>query len=98
MSIRPLLLVVTIIVSLLAPSSAWARQPKTYQVTGTVLELQNDLIIVQKDDEKWEISRDAATKVTGELKVGAKVTIEYRMAAAKVDVKKEDAKKGEPKK
>ena len=50
----------------------------------------HDLIIVQKDEEKWEISRDAATKVTGELKVGAKVTIEYRMAAAKVDVKKDD--------
>ena len=98
MSIRSQLLTIAIVVSLLAPSSAWARQPKTYQVTGKVLEVQNDLIIVQKDDEKWEISRDAATKVTGELKVGAKVTIEYRMAAAKVDVKKDDAKKEEPKK
>jgi hypothetical protein len=87
-----------IVVGLIAPSSAWARQPKTYQVTGKVLEVQNDLIIVQKDEEKWEIARDVATKVTGELKVGAKVTIEYRMAAATVEVKKDDAKKEEPKK
>jgi hypothetical protein len=60
---------------------------KTYQVTGPVLAVTDDAITVQKGQEKWEIARDASTKVTGELKVGAKVTIEYRMSATAVEVK-----------
>ncbi len=46
--------------------------------------------------DKWEVARDAATKVTGDLKVGSKVTIEYTMTAKKIEVKedkKADAKK-----
>ena len=72
---------------LLLAAPALARQPKTYQVTGPVLELTDDLIVVQKGKEKWEIARGAETKVTGDLKVGAKVMIEYRMSAATVEVK-----------
>ena len=52
-----------------------------------MLELTDDIIVVQKGKEKWEIARSADTKVTGELKVGAKVTIEYRMSAASVEAK-----------
>ena len=47
------------------------------------------------------MSKDAATKITGDLKVGSKVTIEYTMTAKKVDVKedkKADAKKADTKK
>ena len=78
---------------------AFAAGPKTYQVTGPVLEVTADLIVVQKGNDKWEIARDAATKVTGDLKVGAKVTIEYTMKAATVQVKEaKEAKKAEPKK
>jgi len=65
---------------------------KTYQVTGPVLELTNDKITVQKGKDKWEIARDAATKVTGDLKVGSKVTIQYEMKAATIDVKEEKGK------
>lgn len=60
---------------------------KTYQVTGPVLEVRPDAVVVQKGTEKWEIARDAGTKVTGDLKVGAKVTILYRMSAAEIEVK-----------
>ena len=67
---------------------------KTYQVTGPVLAVTADSIVVQKGNEKWEIGRDSGTKVTGELKVGAKVTIEYRMTAATVTVKEENAASG----
>jgi hypothetical protein len=81
---------------LLAASLAFAGGPKTYQVTGPVLELKDDLIVVQKGKDRWEIGRGADTKVTGELKVGSKVTIEYRMTAATVEVK--DAKEKETKK
>jgi hypothetical protein len=56
-----------------------------------VLELRDDVIVVQKGKEKWEIARVPDTKVKGDLKVGAKVTIEYRMTAATVEAK-EDAK------
>ena len=64
---------------------------KTYQVTGPVLAVTDDTIVVQKGSEQWEIGREASTKVTGELKVGAKVTIEYRMTATTVTVKGEKA-------
>ena len=69
---------------------AFAAAAKTYQVTGPVLEVRDDIIVVQKGKEKWEITRSPDTKITGELKVGAKVTIEYRMSATSVEVKGDD--------
>lgn len=60
---------------------------KTYQVTGPVLEVTSTMIAVKKGADRWEIARDAGTKVTGDLKVGSKVTIEYRMTATAVEVK-----------
>ena len=60
---------------------------KTYQVTGPVLELRADAIVVQKGSDRWEIARDGAAKITGDLKVGSKVTIEYRMTATSITVK-----------
>lgn len=71
---------------------------KTYQVTGPVLAVTNDSITVQKGKDKWELARDASTKVKGDLKVGSKVTIEYRMIATDVDVKAEKAAKPAKKK
>jgi len=70
-----------------ASHSSAAETPKTYQVTGPVLELTATKIVVQKGDEKWEIARSKRTKVTGDLKVGSKVTIYYTMAAEEVEVK-----------
>jgi hypothetical protein len=68
---------------------------KTYQVTGPILELTATSITVQKGDEKWQIARSGDTKVTGDLKIGAKVTIYYKMVATDVEVKagKTDTKK-----
>lgn len=68
-------------------SPALARQPKTYQVTGPVVEATDDMIVVQKGKEKWEIARGPDTKVTGDIKPGAKVTVEYRMTATSVAAK-----------
>jgi cytochrome c oxidase assembly protein Cox11 len=76
-----------VVVAVVLIGVAFAAAPKTYQVTGPVLAVSSDLIVVQKGNDKWEISRDANTKVTGDLKVGAKVTIQYRMVAASVEVK-----------
>jgi ribosomal 50S subunit-recycling heat shock protein len=66
---------------------------KDYQVTGPVLEVKDDMIVVQKGDEKWEIAKDKDTKVTGDVKVGSKVTIKYKMKATAVEVKADEAKK-----
>lgn len=66
---------------------------KTYQVTGPVLDVTDESVTVQKGKEKWEIARTPDTKVTGELKKGEKVTIEYRMTATSVEVKAAKAKK-----
>ena len=66
---------------------ARAASVKTYQVTGPVLEVTPTMIVVQKGNEKWEIARDPGTKITGDLKVGAKVTIYYKMFATEVEVK-----------
>lgn len=69
----------------------------TYQATGPVLEVTDSKIVIQKDTEKWEIARTPSTKVTGELKVGSKVTIYYTMTAASVEVKAPAAPEKKPK-
>jgi cytochrome c1 len=71
----------------LLAAPAFAAAPKTYQVTGPVLDVNDTTITVQKGKEKWEIARDKDTKVTGELKTGTKVTIEYKMTATSVEAK-----------
>lgn len=80
---------------MLASSLAFAGT-KTYQATGPVLEVKDDMIVVQKGKEKWEIAKDKDTKVTGDLKVGSKVTVQYTMKAATIEAKAE--KKAEKKK
>ena len=72
-------------------SSISLAAAKTYQVTGPVLAIDGDVITVQKGKDKWEINKGAA-KIEGELKVGAKVTIEYVMTAATIEVKADGKK------
>lgn len=72
-------------------TSAMAASP--YQVTGPVLEVTDSKIVIQKGKEKWDIARTADSKITGDLKVGSKVTIQYTMTATTVDVKPEKAPK-----
>jgi hypothetical protein len=66
---------------------ALARAPRTYQVTGQVLEVADDLIVLQKGKEKFEIARTPDTKVTGDLQKGGKATVEYRMTATTAEAK-----------
>jgi LysM repeat protein len=79
--------------ALLAASSLNAADAKTYQVTGPVLEVTPTTITVQKGNDKWEIARDSKTKIAGDVKVGARVTIYYTMVATEVEVKPAKAKK-----
>jgi type 1 fimbria pilin len=60
---------------------------KTYQFTGKVLDVKDDVIVVDKKGEKFELKKDANTKIKGDLKVGAKVTVQYESRAAEIEVK-----------
>jgi hypothetical protein len=71
----------------LALTSAAFAGAKTYEVTGPVLEVNDSMITVQKGKDRWEINRDANTKVTGDVKVGDKVHVTYTMSATNVEVK-----------
>jgi len=85
-------MILVIGVLLLVVSFAFAAGPKSYQVTGPVLEVKDDVIVVQKGQDKWEIAKDKSTKVTGDLKVGQKVTIQYQMKATEIEAKGAPAK------
>src|SRR5881398_3991608 len=74
-------------VSLALSSATFAAGAKTYQVTGPVLEVTDTMIAVQKGKDRWEINRDSNSKVTGDVKVGDKVTVTYTMSATDVEVK-----------
>lgn len=80
---RAMLLALASILSL--PAVALAAAPKTYQVTGPVVEVRDDVIVVQKGREKWEIAKGDVK--LGDVKMGDKVMIEYRMTAASLEVK-----------
>jgi hypothetical protein len=71
--------------SLALSGATFAAGAKTYQVTGTVLEMTGSKITVQKGTEKWEIDLDPTMKATGDVKVGATVTITYVMSATKME-------------
>jgi len=91
--------IVVIGVLLIVAAFAFARPPKAdYQWTGTVLEANGDHLVVEKGKEKWEFAFDKDTKVTGTLKVGAKVTVRYLMKATSVEAKEAPAKQVTPKK
>jgi hypothetical protein len=79
------------VLGLILLTNAAAFAAKKYQVTGTITELTDKTIVVQtvKGDERWEVSRSPDTKIDGDLKVGAKVTIHYEMVAKEVEVKTE---------
>lgn len=70
---------------------------KSYQVTGPVVEVSDSMIVVTKGKERFEIDRDSNTKVTGDLKVGEKVTIMYTMTAKDVEVKADKSAKKDAK-
>jgi hypothetical protein len=72
-------------VSLALSGAVLAAGAKTYQITGTVVEMTGSKITVQKGTEKWEIDLDPTMKATGDVKVGATVTITYVMSATKLE-------------
>ena len=74
-----------IIVAALFLGAASMAAAKDYQVTGPVVDVKDDMIIVKKGNENWELARDKDTKTTGEFKKGDKVTIKYKMTATNIE-------------
>jgi len=67
-------------------SLGYAKAADTYQVTGEVVSVDNDVIVVMKGKERFEINRDPADKT--DVKVGDKVTIKYKMTETSIEKKK----------
>jgi|WetSurMetagenome_2_1015567.scaffolds.fasta_scaffold21288_3 hypothetical protein len=66
---------------------AGAAGSKTYMIDGTVTDIKGDVFTIQKDTAKYEMTRDTGAKVNGDMKVGSKVTVIYKMTATTIVVK-----------
>jgi len=64
-----------------------SSRPRSYQVTGPLVKLNDEVITVAKGNEQWEMRRNRETKIIGQLVIGSRVTILYKMSAMSIDVK-----------
>lgn len=83
--------------SMAVTGAAFAGSPSSYQVTGPITAVDDSMITVMKGKEKFEVARDSSTKVTGDLKVGEKVTIKYTMTAKEIEAKADKSTKKDEK-
>lgn len=80
------LAVTLLVASLLSVPVAMAD--RSYQKTGTVVEVNDKAIVIATDkDGNWEFKRDAGTKMEGSVKKGGKVTVHYGMTASRIEAK-----------
>jgi hypothetical protein len=80
-----------VLAGLMLSGGAQGQSPDKYQVTGQVVEVTDSMIVVMKGKERFEMARDASTKVTGDIKVGSKITAKYKITATSVEVKADKA-------
>ncbi len=69
-----------------------AADAKDYQVTGPVVEVTPEYIVVKKGEANWQLARNKSTK-GGDVKVGDKVTVYYTMVATEIEAKPAKAAK-----
>ena len=62
------------------------------KITGSVSEVTDAKVVVKKGRQKLDIARDTNTRVDGDLKKGARVTVEYTMTATSIAVKERKSK------
>jgi hypothetical protein len=74
-------LAVLVLTAFSAPAFAVDLKSDSFQVTGTVSAMDDSTITVMKGKERFHITKDSATKV------GAKVTVHYKMYAVDVEGK-----------
>ena len=87
MKVFRVFLAVAVLVVFSAPAFAVDLKTDSFQVTGTVSAVDASSITVMKGKERFHITKDTATKVTGEATVGAKVTVHYKMYAVDIEAK-----------
>lgn len=73
----------------LLPFSAFAA-PAPTQITGQLVEITDNTVVIAKGREHLTFARDTATKLPERLKAGSKVTVEYSMMAVSVSEKKDE--------
>jgi len=81
MTARLFLLAWTLMASLPA-----AAEPKTVRITGLVSDVRDDMVVIDKGKDRWEVARTPGTAVKGNLQKGARISIEVRMSAAAIEV------------
>ncbi len=91
-------LAVAVLAVFSGPAFAVDLKSDSFQVTGTIEKIDDSTITVMKGKERFHITKDAATKVTGELKAGAKVTVHYKMYAVDIEAKADAKAAKTPKK
>ncbi|HTI68385.1 MAG TPA: hypothetical protein VMF06_00335 [Candidatus Limnocylindria bacterium] len=64
-----------------------AAAPKSYQLSGQIVAIDENIIVIQKGESKFEVSRKTKTKGVEKAKVGDTVTLTYHMVAEKVETK-----------
>ena len=77
----------------LVTTNSWAAPPRTYQVSGPVVAINDEVVVIQKGKETLEIARTSETKVGKKFKakVGDKVVVRYRMTAESLEAKTDTA-------
>jgi RNase P/RNase MRP subunit p29 len=66
---------------------AYAAQDGIRKATGELVKITAENVVIKRGKGEMVIARDASTNVAGNLKVGEKVTVEYKMIATSVAVK-----------
>ncbi len=72
--------------------STAVAEPKTYQITGPVLAIDDASITIRAKKEKWQFARDASSAPAQPFKVGDTVTLTYSMTTTKIERKEKPAK------
>ncbi|MBN1474133.1 MAG: hypothetical protein JW914_05930 [Syntrophaceae bacterium] len=82
-----------ICVIFLMAAVAYAAQDGVRKATGELVNITAESVVIKRGKGEMVIARDASTNVAGNLKVGEKVTVEYKMIATNVAVKDTKASK-----
>lgn len=79
------------LLAMLAAAPVYAAT-KAIVVTGPVTEVRDDVVVIQKGKQQWEIARTPGTAIRGELRKGALVTVEVYLSAGSIEVREEKKK------
>jgi len=85
--------VLLISIIFLMTAVAYAAQDGIRKATGELVKITAESVVIKRGKGEMVITRDPSTNVTGNLKVGEKVTVEYKMIATSVAVKDQTSSK-----